>query len=54
MITVRRVSKRYGGVLALDDVSLDVAHGTTHVLLGPSGFRNLLAFVHGKQTHPRL
>ena len=37
MITVRRVSKRYGGVVALDDVSLDVAHGTTHVLLGPSG-----------------
>jgi osmoprotectant transport system ATP-binding protein len=37
MITVRRVSKRYGGVVALDDVSLDVARGTTHVLLGPSG-----------------
>ena len=37
MIIVRRVSKRYGGVVALDDVSLDVAHGTTHVLLGPSG-----------------
>src|SRR4029450_2246219 len=37
MITVRRVSKRHGGVVALDDVSLDVARGTTHVLLGPSG-----------------
>ena len=37
MITVRRVSKRYGGVVALDDVSLDVARGTTHVLLGSSG-----------------
>jgi osmoprotectant transport system ATP-binding protein len=37
MIIVRRVSKRYGGVVALDDVSLDVARGTTHVLLGPSG-----------------
>jgi osmoprotectant transport system ATP-binding protein len=37
MITVRRVSKRYGGVVALDDVSLDVVRGTTHVLLGPSG-----------------
>jgi osmoprotectant transport system ATP-binding protein len=37
MITARRVSKRYGGLVALDDVSLDVAHGTTHVLLGPSG-----------------
>jgi osmoprotectant transport system ATP-binding protein len=37
MITVRRVSKRYGGVVALDDVSFDVARGTTHVLLGSSG-----------------
>jgi ABC-type transporter Mla maintaining outer membrane lipid asymmetry ATPase subunit MlaF len=37
MISVRRVSKRYGGVVALDDVSLDVARGTTHVLLGSSG-----------------
>jgi osmoprotectant transport system ATP-binding protein len=37
MITVRRVSKGYGGVVALDDVSFDVARGTTHVLLGSSG-----------------
>ena len=37
MIIVRRVSKRYGGVVALDDVSFDVARGTTHVLLGSSG-----------------
>src|SRR5688572_29857438 len=37
MIAVRHVSKRYGGVTALDDVSLDVEAGATHVLLGPSG-----------------
>jgi osmoprotectant transport system ATP-binding protein len=37
MISVRRLAKRFGPVVALDDVSLDVAPGTTHVLLGPSG-----------------
>jgi osmoprotectant transport system ATP-binding protein len=37
MIGVRHVSKRFGAVVALDDVSLEVAAGTTHVLLGPSG-----------------
>ena len=37
MITVRHVSKRFGATVALDDVSLEVAPGTTHVLLGSSG-----------------
>ena len=37
MIAVRHVGKRYGATVALDDVSLDVAAGTTHVLLGSSG-----------------
>jgi osmoprotectant transport system ATP-binding protein len=37
MIAVRHVNKRYGATVALDDVSLDVAAGTTHVLLGSSG-----------------
>jgi osmoprotectant transport system ATP-binding protein len=37
MIAVRHVSKRYGPTVALDDVSLDVVAGTTHVLLGSSG-----------------
>jgi osmoprotectant transport system ATP-binding protein len=37
MITVRHVRKRYGATIALDDVSLEVARGTTHVLLGSSG-----------------
>jgi len=37
MIAVHHVSKRFGATVALDDVSLQVASGTTHVLLGSSG-----------------
>ena len=36
-IVVRKMSKAYGKVQALDDVSLDVAAGTIHGLLGPNG-----------------
>ena len=36
-IEVRGISKAYGKVQALDDVSLDVAAGTIHGLLGPNG-----------------
>src|SRR5947208_3571912 len=37
MIALRHVTKRFGGRVALDDVSLAVEPGTTHVLLGSSG-----------------
>lgn len=37
MIVVDHVSKQFGSVRALDDVSLTVPSGTTHVLLGSSG-----------------
>ena len=37
MIALRHVSKTFEGRLALDDVSLGVATGTTHVLLGSTG-----------------
>jgi len=36
-ITLEGVSKNFGAVAALDDVSLDVADGEFFVLLGPSG-----------------
>ena len=37
MIALRDVTKRYGNSVALDRVSIDVATGDTHVLLGSSG-----------------
>jgi osmoprotectant transport system ATP-binding protein len=37
MIALRHVSKRFGGRVALDEVSLTVESGTTHVLLGSTG-----------------
>jgi sulfate transport system ATP-binding protein len=36
-ISVRRVSKRFGDFLALEDVSVEVASGSLTALLGPSG-----------------
>ena len=36
-ITVRALRKRYGKVVALDDVDLDVRGGEFLTLLGPSG-----------------
>ncbi|MEO8907102.1 MAG: branched-chain amino acid ABC transporter ATP-binding protein/permease [Microbacteriaceae bacterium] len=36
-LSVRSVTKRYSGVMALDDVTLEVAKGTVHGLIGPNG-----------------
>lgn len=36
-LSLRHVSKRYGSLLALDDVSFDVARGEIVALLGPNG-----------------
>jgi osmoprotectant transport system ATP-binding protein len=37
MIELKRVSKRYGATLAVDDVSLDIAQGEFCVVIGTSG-----------------
>jgi ABC-type sugar transport system ATPase subunit len=37
IIEVRRITKRYPGVVALDDVSLEVAEGELHAIVGENG-----------------
>ncbi len=36
-LAIERLSVRFGGVVALDDVSFDVAAGEAHGLIGPNG-----------------
>ena len=37
ILQVRRLSKRFGGVAAVDDISLSVAVGEVHAVIGPNG-----------------
>jgi branched-chain amino acid transport system ATP-binding protein len=37
MLELRGVSKRFGGVVATDDVTLEVPRGEVHALIGPNG-----------------
>ncbi|MFC5823851.1 ABC transporter permease subunit [Nonomuraea insulae] len=37
LLSLRGVSKRFGGLVAVDDVSLDVRQGTITALIGPNG-----------------
>ena len=37
MLELKNVSKHFGGVIATDDVTLDVRRGEVHALIGPNG-----------------
>ena len=37
LLAVRGLSKRFGGLLASDQVDLDVVRGETHAIIGPNG-----------------
>ena len=37
LLTVQNVTRRFGGIVALDDVSLDLEEGTIAGLIGPNG-----------------
>ncbi len=37
ILEVRNVSKRFGGLQALNDVNLDIEEGTVHAIIGPNG-----------------
>jgi branched-chain amino acid transport system ATP-binding protein len=37
VLELRNVSKHFGGVVATDDVTLEVARGEVHALIGPNG-----------------
>src|SRR3990170_2998283 len=37
LLSVRNVTRRFGGIVALDEVSFDVEEGEIHGLIGPNG-----------------
>ncbi|MBN1192547.1 MAG: ABC transporter ATP-binding protein [Coriobacteriia bacterium] len=44
MLAVRGITKRFGGLVAVDGVSFDVFEGTIHAVIGPNGAGKSTAF----------
>ncbi len=53
ILEARSISKRFGGVLALDNVSLQVRKATVHALVGENGAgKSTLGRIFSGMTHP--
>ncbi|MBN2247645.1 MAG: ABC transporter ATP-binding protein [Coriobacteriia bacterium] len=44
MLSIKGITKRFGGVTAVDDVSFEVFEGTIHAVIGPNGAGKSTAF----------